>query len=269
MVFEKHLPSHPYQHLIAYFWTLRLSKSDSDAVPYRFVPDGYVDWVFHLGNPWQCNFPDNVTNPRTGRFHVFGQIKKHVDLWLPKSDLDVFGVKFYPWTAYSIWKTDMHHLTNSCVDLTDLGLNEIQTLQEKIYLSKGLEERVNHVEKYLSPFVNNSETTSLQPFFSNVSLHNTSVNLGRLGIGVRRLEQRFKREVGISPKLFLRTQRINNIIGDLRRGNHESLTQLAFKHRYYDQSHCIRDFKQFTGLNPLQFLKSINPNGDILNLRVG
>ncbi|MDC8002553.1 helix-turn-helix domain-containing protein [Aureisphaera galaxeae] len=269
MVFEKYLPSHSHAHLIAYFWTLTSSENDAKGAQYRFVPDGYVDWVFHLGTPWQCDFPNEFSHSKTGRFHVFGQIKRYVNLALPKDGLDIFGVKFHPWIANEIWKTDMHYLTDSCIDLIDLELPEMKTLQEKVYLAKGIQHRMALIENYLSAHLNYKGETSLKCILSSIHPNDKRDYSEQLGIGTRRLEQRFKKEVGIPHKLFLRTQRINKIIGDLCKENPESLTQLALKHSYYDQSHFIRDFKQFTGVNPSQFLKSINPNGDILNLRVG
>ena len=34
----------------------------------------------------------------------------------------------------------------------------------------------------------------------------------------------------------------------------ESLTKIAYESEYYDQAHFIKDFKEFTGINPKQFL---------------
>ena len=35
---------------------------------------------------------------------------------------------------------------------------------------------------------------------------------------------------------------------------HESLTKIAYESNYYDQAHFIKDFKEFTGTNPKDFL---------------
>ena len=267
MKFKKYKASKDYEHLIAYFWTIESSESDIENASYRFVPDAYVDWVFHLNSPWQCDFPDIETQTKTGQFHVFGQIKKHIDLTLPKDKLDVFGVKFHPWVASKIWNVDMHYLTNGCLDLTDLNLPEMDNLQEKICLANSLKERIHYIESYLLPYINYNSKKSLKHKLSSLTIEANQLKNLNLDIGIRRLEQRFKTEIGISPKLFLRTCRINAVIEKMKDRTNESLTQLALEYNYYDQSHFIKDFKHFTGLNPLQFLKSINPDGDILNLR--
>lgn len=35
----------------------------------------------------------------------------------------------------------------------------------------------------------------------------------------------------------------------------KSLTDIAYESDYYDQAHFIKDFKEFTGLTPKEFLK--------------
>jgi AraC-like DNA-binding protein len=37
--------------------------------------------------------------------------------------------------------------------------------------------------------------------------------------------------------------------------NPQSLTRIAYESQYYDQAHFIKDFKEFTGINPKDFYK--------------
>lgn len=268
MKFKKYPPSKKFEHLIAYFWTLKSSESDVNSEMYRFVPDGYVDWVFHKGNPWQLNLPDSINQSNTGNFHVFGQLKTYLNLSLPKDNLDMFAVKFHPWVVNKIWNIDMHYLTNSCMDLESLEIPFVNDLQDKICHAKTVFVCINLIEDYLSTHTQCTIDLSLKQIFEQLHNDTNHLNLSSLGIGIRRLEQRFKNEIGITPKLLYRTHRINSVIDKMKTNSEESLTQLALAHNYYDQSHLIRDFKQFTGYSPTKFLKSIDPNGDILNLRV-
>ena len=164
MQFKKHKASKGYEHLLAYFWTIKSSDYDVENSSYKFVPDAYVDWVFHLNDPWQCDFPDVECQTKTGQFHVFGHIKKHINLTLPKGDLNVFGVKFHPWVASQIWKVDMHYLTNGCLDLTDLDLPKMSVLQERICLANSTDKRIQLIEAYLLPFVNFNDNKKLKEY---------------------------------------------------------------------------------------------------------
>jgi transcriptional regulator GlxA family with amidase domain len=70
----------------------------------------------------------------------------------------------------------------------------------------------------------------------------------------RQLERKFSQRVGISPKQLGRIIRLQETLKMLlnRRAN---LTEIAYENEYFDQSHFIKDFKEFTGVNPKEFYK--------------
>jgi len=56
--------------------------------------------------------------------------------------------------------------------------------------------------------------------------------------------------VGMSPKLFLRIQRFDRLLARVSRASEVQWANVAADHGYYDQSHFIRDFRDFTGMTP-------------------
>ena len=74
------------------------------------------------------------------------------------------------------------------------------------------------------------------------------VNLGR-----RQLERKFISAVGLSPKLLTRIIRFQNTLQTIERNPLTSLTGIAYSGGFFDQSHFIKDFKEFTGFNPKQY----------------
>jgi AraC-like DNA-binding protein len=75
-----------------------------------------------------------------------------------------------------------------------------------------------------------------------------------LGIGVDRLEKRFRRTVGASPKQLGSLYRLLRAIHLHRSGL--NLTQSALEAGYADQSHFIRGFRAAIGEAPRRFLES-------------
>ncbi len=82
---------------------------------------------------------------------------------------------------------------------------------------------------------------------------------GMFGISKSTLEQKFNREVGLSPKEFCKIEKLNNFLKNYEEFKNEmSLTQLTFKSGYYDQSHLIKDFKYYVDESPKKFLTQAN-----------
>jgi AraC-like DNA-binding protein len=72
-----------------------------------------------------------------------------------------------------------------------------------------------------------------------------------LGFSQDRLEKRFRRSVGASPKQLASILRLRRAVDSYRPG--ASLTRLAADAGYFDQSHFIREFRSVTGKAPQEF----------------
>jgi methylphosphotriester-DNA--protein-cysteine methyltransferase len=75
-----------------------------------------------------------------------------------------------------------------------------------------------------------------------------------LGLSQRRLIQVFKAEVGITPKLFSRIQRFQQTRTSIQQNPSPNWPALALDFGYFDQSHLIREFHEFSGLSPTEYL---------------
>jgi AraC-like DNA-binding protein len=76
-----------------------------------------------------------------------------------------------------------------------------------------------------------------------------------LAISRDRLEKRFRRAVGASPKQLASILRLRHAVDLHQRG--AKLTRLAVDAGYFDQSHFIREFRAFTGSAPQRFFQSV------------
>ncbi len=70
----------------------------------------------------------------------------------------------------------------------------------------------------------------------------------------RQLERNFLNQIGISPKQLGKVIRLQTALKLLLNRKTENLTEIAYKSEYYDQNHFIKDFKEFTGITPKEFL---------------
>lgn len=71
-----------------------------------------------------------------------------------------------------------------------------------------------------------------------------------LGWSERRLQRAFATQVGVSAKLFARLVRFNALMDRARSRPDESWAGAAYALGFADQSHLVRDVRQFTGMTP-------------------
>ena len=71
-----------------------------------------------------------------------------------------------------------------------------------------------------------------------------------IGYSQKHLISLFRDHVGVPPKLLSRIVRFDRLMGYLKRGGDGTWAELALRFGYYDQSHLVRDARQFTGTTP-------------------
>jgi AraC-like DNA-binding protein len=77
----------------------------------------------------------------------------------------------------------------------------------------------------------------------------------RAEVSHKTLIRLFRETVGMTPKLFLRVTRFQRVIADLHARRTIGWGDVVEQHGYYDQSHFIRDFREFSGFSPTGWLK--------------
>ena len=71
-----------------------------------------------------------------------------------------------------------------------------------------------------------------------------------IAVSSKHLRSSFKDVVGISPKKHLQLLQLRQVLTSLATRTDLNLTEVALRHGFYDQSHFIRKFKQFSGMTP-------------------
>jgi len=73
------------------------------------------------------------------------------------------------------------------------------------------------------------------------------------GLSQRRFIELFRQHVGMGPKVFQRVQRFQAALRMAHAGRRVSWSELALECGYYDQSHFVRDFREFSGMTPGEY----------------
>jgi AraC-like DNA-binding protein len=75
----------------------------------------------------------------------------------------------------------------------------------------------------------------------------------RIGLSPRRFAQVFREQVGVTPKLYCRILRFQQAMRRMSRGGEVDWPELALSCGYFDQSHFVNDFREFSGINPTSY----------------
>jgi AraC-like DNA-binding protein len=79
------------------------------------------------------------------------------------------------------------------------------------------------------------------------------------GLSRRRFSQLFREQVGLTPKLYCRLRRFQQVMGQIASGAPVDWADVALAGGYSDQAHLSHEFRDFSGLSPGAYLAAQKP----------
>jgi AraC-like DNA-binding protein len=211
-------------------WTL---ETDGNAVQ-RIVPDGRPELIVNLGVPFEA-FRDGEWR-RQPRAFLHGQLSGPL-LIRPSGPAHILAARFQPHGAARVFTVPMDQIVNDVLpqDIRARTIEELETalLERLQFHDVVIEEAIRRLLDGPPDLAGLAAALELSP---------------------RQFERRFKRQVGIAPKLFCRIQRFQRVFREIESGG--NWVQAALACGYYDQSHLVRDMRQFSGETPSLLVKN-------------
>lgn len=150
-----------------------------------------------------------------------------------------------------------HELFNQSISLDTLFTTaQIRETEERLSNARTDQQRINIIERFFLSLLKDIQTDRLvlqaikMIYDSKGSIRIKELHT-RLLISQSPFEKRFRKLVGTTPKKFASIVRFNTVLTNLK--EQPSLTSLGLEHDFFDQSHFIHSFKQFTGETPEKF----------------
>ena len=172
-----------------------------------------------------------------------------------------------PLGAFRLFGPPQRGVPGQVGDLEDLLGPRARFLVEQVYEARGWESRFALLDDLLAKRFADRRPASPDVAWAWRRLTETS---GRLPIGElveelrcsrRHLTTRFREQIGVPPKAFARILRFDRGVRRLRREGDASLADIARECGYYDQAHFNRDFREFAGWTPTEFVARLLPDG--------
>lgn len=258
MNYQTFEPQTNLKSLIKCYWALEV-PAETNPQKQRIVPDGCMEMIFILGDDIKRYTSESefIIQPRA---LVVGQITEPFVIQ-PTGYVNCFAVRFYPYGFANFITVPLKELENKETPITELfDEAKAKELEQHIIHAAGSEQRIELVEAFLIDKFNEKGTidqvvkTTIDALISTKGSTQIGTILKEELSKRRQLERKFSKQVGLSPKQLGKVIRLQAALKMLLNENPEKLTQIAYESEYYDQAHFIKDFKDFTGINPKEFL---------------
>ena len=182
----------------------------------------------------------------------------------------IIGVHFKPGGAFPFLGLPAGELADTHVDLETLWGPSAGRLREHLCEARTSAERFQLLqEALLSRLCHGVEqhyavSAALEMFVKHQAGPRVREAAKYLSLSQRRFIEVFKAEVGMTPKLFSRIQRFQQTRAFIHHNPSINWADLAVDLGYFDQSHFIREFLEFSGISPTDYInrhkRFIEPN---------
>ncbi len=240
--------------IIKCFWQID-SHDDSTIQREKIIPDGYPELIFHYGNVYKTNI--NGIWQVQAQDLIAGQITNH--FFIENTGISkIFAIKLQPWALSELYNISMHEITNKVINIPKDVLDTLNPIKEVATSTISFNDKVLRIENWListNQLVNNElskEKKALDLIIKNRGRDSLKKIQTLTGVSERKLERYFKLNIGLSPKSFSRIIRFSNIFKLIQEDNID-WADIAYLSGFYDQSHFIKNFKEFTGEHPSSY----------------
>ena len=262
MNYQTFKPHPDLESLVNFYWSLEV-PAEYNSQKQRIIPDGCIEMAFILGDDIKRYTSEDefIIQPRA---MVLGQTIEPFYIQ-PIGYVNTFAVSFYPYGFANFISEPIKKLVNKETPI-DLVFGEVSAkeLERNIIKATDTKERIEFIEKFLFDKLNDKTTidnivkTTIDTLLSTKGSAQINKILKQDLSKRRQLERKFLEQIGISPKQLGKVIRLQSALKILLNEESENLTNIAYKSEYYDQSHFIKDFKEFTGISPKEFLGNKN-----------
>jgi len=217
------------------------------------VPDACVDLICYC-------------RKGAGKAFFYGTVFEPEDIQF-EPDSYIFGVRFLP----------CHNPLNGVFDLFRQLAREKVLHYRDVLSNREMIDRIAETEdfrcqidifmeaylKYYIPAGRGDGIVSLSEFVVGEVLKNSgNVKFEDIaedaGYSTRYLSRVFKEKYGFSPKTLTRIVRFQTMLNVLCVGKEPDFSEFAVDLGFSDQSHMIKDFKEFVNLTPRKYLNALN-----------
>lgn len=178
---------------------------------------------------------------------------------VPFIEKRAFVVELQPFAAYAWIGSAVASIVDGSIDAASLLPGGGASLFEQVHLP--FQEKASLVSDVLRSVFHSRKRFEHEGLSRALDILNQHANQRSIesrmedaGLSTRHFRRLFKKVTGVSPKLYSRIVRMEQMLQEFHRN--PDLKYLERVHGFYDQSHFIREFKRFTNTTPRNLIRA-------------
>jgi AraC-like DNA-binding protein len=261
MYFKEYYPDSFFSRYIDSYFTIDTSLVYEDITD-LVVPDGTFGLLFIDSHNSIKRNSNSKSPPITlKRTSLFGQKTKAINYYYSPGKTQSFGVKINPQGLPLFMDFSSEEVKNLHIELDSLADKSISELEDKVFQSKTVAEKIEKVEAFMLQRIvklnQNKDYLLFVAIVEHIKHCRGEVRFDAItdhfNVNYKKVERLFLFYLGITPKYYIRIIRFNATIHLQNHFENYNLTQLGNEVGFFDQSHFIREFRSFTSLTPKKF----------------
>jgi AraC-like DNA-binding protein len=260
----RHIPAAPLDRYVDFFWYYIDLIPDHNRE--HVLPDGTFELIINLQEKSRKLFHrgDSTKHVAFKRGWISGAHSKFLVIdAVPRSSM--IGVHFKPGGAAAFLGLPADELAEQVTELdavwgwTVWSWRDQLLAADTVALKFAILERLLNwrlVQNKLPPRQSDAIAWAVARYMGEPSLQ-TIISVSRhVGFSHKHFIELFRRQTGLSPKLFCRIRRFQKVLLEVHTRGKVNWADVAYSCGYFDQSHFIHDFVNFSGVNPSTYLGS-------------
>jgi AraC-like DNA-binding protein len=176
-------------------------------------------------------------------------------------DMQLLGVNFKPGGAYAFLQFPLSELHNQAVALDAIWGHSTADIKDKLHAAPTIQARFGLLERLLLARLCEAPygLKVVQQGIAEIACQHGALSIRALsdhiGISQNHLLTLFHRMVGATPKELARLYRFEHVLRSVDPTQIVDCGLVAHQSGYHDQSHFNKDFVEFTGHTPTDYLR--------------
>lgn len=261
----------PHPALSAFVDNYILSTSGKDLYSFRsyWPASNETTIAFYLGDKPQHKTLNENSPTFTGKKNcIVGSSTGPGGIVTFNGRFHAFLIDFEANGINRIFGLPMDEFTDKIFTLGDVLGNQVACLEEQLLYAVNIQQMAGIADTFLLSFLkkqkkNNPVQDSITAVSNSINRQLDPTSVGHYAyitnMSLRNFQRRFKEQIGIPPKLYIKIFRFNQALKQKIMHPVQTWTTIAYECGYFDQMHLIKDFKAFTGFTPFDFFKHQYP----------